>query len=145
MQQTFDEMGIELLKYGYRKVVFLEVECKIDGAIRLGVSPELPIGEQFECPECHAQRPCSGIRSEEHTSELQSHLNLVCRLLLEKKKKIQDQNDSGGSSSRNDGVSTRAHPALCATSATHTPAYTMIVGAATHSILPTLTRAFVRP
>src|SRR5260370_36228697 len=28
------------------------------------------------------------IRSEEHTSELQSHLNLVCRLLLEKKKSI---------------------------------------------------------
>src|SRR5260370_4473140 len=28
-------------------------------------------------------------RSEEHTSELQSHLNLVCRLLLEKKKKLQ--------------------------------------------------------
>src|SRR5207237_10323586 len=27
-------------------------------------------------------------RSEEHTSELQSHLNLVCRLLLEKKKHI---------------------------------------------------------
>src|SRR5260370_10991485 len=27
-----------------------------------------------------------GHRSEEHTSELQSHLNLVCRLLLEKKK-----------------------------------------------------------
>src|SRR5260370_3778548 len=28
-------------------------------------------------------------RSEEHTSELQSHLNLVCRLLLEKKKNMQ--------------------------------------------------------
>src|SRR5207237_8921478 len=27
-------------------------------------------------------------RSEEHTSELQSHLNLVCRLLLEKKKML---------------------------------------------------------
>src|SRR5690242_21275825 len=27
-----------------------------------------------------------GKRSEEHTSELQSHVNLVCRLLLEKKK-----------------------------------------------------------
>src|SRR4051812_49588160 len=26
-----------------------------------------------------------GVRSEEHTSELQSHVNLVCRLLLEKK------------------------------------------------------------
>src|SRR5260370_30503986 len=29
---------------------------------------------------------CQVDRSEEHTSELQSHLNLVCRLLLEKKK-----------------------------------------------------------
>src|SRR4051812_49875700 len=28
----------------------------------------------------------AGQRSEEHTSELQSHVNLVCRLLLEKKK-----------------------------------------------------------
>src|SRR5260370_852051 len=32
-----------------------------------------------------AVAPAHG-RSEEHTSELQSHLNLVCRLLLEKKK-----------------------------------------------------------
>src|SRR2546426_5555527 len=31
-------------------------------------------------------RPCDDIRSEEHTSELQSPCNLVCRLLLEKKK-----------------------------------------------------------
>src|SRR5436190_14793428 len=30
---------------------------------------------------------CPGARSEEHTSELQSHSDLVCRLLLEKKKK----------------------------------------------------------
>src|SRR2546422_5228118 len=29
----------------------------------------------------------NGVRSEEHTSELQSRLHLVCRLLLEKKKK----------------------------------------------------------
>src|SRR5260370_14882055 len=35
-----------------------------------------------------ASRDRSFYRSEEHTSELQSHLNLVCRLLLEKKKKI---------------------------------------------------------
>src|SRR2546422_4040424 len=32
-------------------------------------------------------RPRAGQRSEEHTSELQSRLHLVCRLLLEKKKK----------------------------------------------------------
>src|SRR5207237_10482969 len=34
----------------------------------------------------------TGLRSEEHTSELQSHLNLVCRLLLEKKNKNNNQN-----------------------------------------------------
>src|SRR5260370_20090815 len=34
----------------------------------------------WNCPSCRS------FRSEEHTSELQSHLNLVCRLLLEKKK-----------------------------------------------------------
>src|SRR5260370_30820001 len=35
----------------------------------------------------------SRTRSEEHTSELQSHLNLVCRLLLEKKKKKRQHAD----------------------------------------------------
>src|SRR2546429_6449638 len=33
-----------------------------------------------------ARRAGGGVRSEEHTSELQSRLHLVCRLLLEKKK-----------------------------------------------------------
>src|SRR5690242_21221938 len=33
-----------------------------------------------------SNRQLSLLRSEEHTSELQSHVNLVCRLLLEKKK-----------------------------------------------------------
>src|SRR5256884_7015302 len=32
------------------------------------------------------RRPATPLRSEEHTSELQSRLHLVCRLLLEKKK-----------------------------------------------------------
>src|SRR5260370_26780438 len=35
-------------------------------------------------------------RSEEHTSELQSHLNLVCRLLLEKKKSFSPRTGSRG-------------------------------------------------
>src|SRR2546427_6755415 len=34
------------------------------------------------------RRGADGPRSEEHTSELQSQSNLVCRLLLEKKKKL---------------------------------------------------------
>src|SRR5699024_11903314 len=40
------------------------------------------------CRWCHAGEP-GWSRSEEHTSELQSRFDLVCRLLLEKKKKTQ--------------------------------------------------------
>src|SRR2546430_4175478 len=41
---------------------------------------------------CDSERPAGvRIRSEEHTSELQSQSNLVCRLLLEKKKRHQRQ------------------------------------------------------
>src|SRR2546430_10326871 len=36
-------------------------------------------------PQAVKSRPSPGTRSEEHTSELQSQSNLVCRLLLEKK------------------------------------------------------------
>src|SRR5690242_20911141 len=38
-------------------------------------------------PRSSTSASSSATRSEEHTSELQSHVNLVCRLLLEKKKK----------------------------------------------------------
>src|SRR2546422_7130106 len=44
----------------------------------VGRDPELLLGEPA----------AADVRSEEHTSELQSRLHLVCRLLLEKKKKI---------------------------------------------------------
>src|SRR5690606_41433375 len=46
------------------------------------VRPHLESGAVFAAP----LRIATGIRSEEHTSELQSRENLVCRLLLEKKK-----------------------------------------------------------
>src|SRR3954449_13633189 len=39
--------------------------------------------------------PAALTRSEEHTSELQSHSHLVCRLLLEKKKKQQKEREAG--------------------------------------------------
>src|SRR2546430_9653299 len=39
---------------------------------------------------CSSPSPGNGARSEEHTSELQSQPNLVCRLLLEKKKRSRD-------------------------------------------------------
>src|SRR5260370_32621009 len=43
--------------------------------------PAMPIEQVVD-----AAKLAGAHRSEEHTSELQSHLNLVCRLLLEKKK-----------------------------------------------------------
>src|SRR5260370_5798283 len=50
-----------------------------------------PAGQKCGTDQTHGsfQPKCvaANARSEEHTSELQSHLNLVCRLLLEKKKK----------------------------------------------------------
>src|SRR5207237_9998207 len=46
--------------------------------------PPLPRQHRFRAGRVRAEVR----RSEEHTSELQSHLNLVCRLLLEKKKNI---------------------------------------------------------
>src|SRR5260370_2514705 len=49
--------------------------------VRLDVPPgNLAVGRNPEASENFGRQ-----RSEEHTSELQSHLNLVCRLLLEKK------------------------------------------------------------
>src|SRR5438132_4697757 len=39
--------------------------------------------------------PGLALRSEEHTSELQSHSDLVCRLLLEKKKKKKNKSHNG--------------------------------------------------
>src|SRR5690242_21455083 len=48
--------------------------------------PVTSVADERPDPEA-GQREASGIghyRSEEHTSELQSHVNLVCRLLLEK-------------------------------------------------------------
>src|SRR5262249_60739488 len=55
-------------------------------------------GRKATTPSCPVRWPtaprCMPCRSEEHTSELQSLTNLVCRLLLEKKKKSNEQTAS---------------------------------------------------
>src|SRR5206468_11458486 len=75
-----------------------------DSLLRLGLNHDLVVigigketfrdsnkhvsgGDQYQNAECQRQRTVA--RSEEHTSELQSRSDLVCRLLLEKKKKIE--------------------------------------------------------
>src|SRR6266571_2179548 len=55
----------------------------------LSLHDALPISAGSSTTDSNGTCPRSTIpppRSEEHTSELQSHVNLVCRLLLEKKK-----------------------------------------------------------
>src|SRR2546427_8915370 len=57
----------------------------------LAAPEQRSLGELVHEPVAHAELACQVLdRSEEHTSELQSQSNLVCRLLLEKKKKKQN-------------------------------------------------------
>src|SRR5207249_11941730 len=61
-----------------------EISRGTEGDLAVRVRPARPVGmfqEYWRNPEATAKR------SEEHTSELQSRFDLVCRLLLEKKKK----------------------------------------------------------
>src|SRR5690606_39968692 len=52
-----------------------------------GADPLVELGTAFDMVASHLDlHSLSPLRSEEHTSELQSRENLVCRLLLEKKK-----------------------------------------------------------
>src|SRR3989454_2849222 len=59
------------------------------GVARVVARPEAQVAREIAVQLVHAHRIG---RSEEHTSELQSPCNLVCRLLLEKKKKEKLQN-----------------------------------------------------
>src|SRR5256885_10204742 len=55
--------------------------------LNLEICLDVVLGAQQPRFECRDERVVTELRSEEHTSELQSPCNLVCRLLLEKKKK----------------------------------------------------------
>src|SRR2546422_8441670 len=57
------------------------------GAVR-GAGVAADVAQQLDDTQALGRQPLGGFpRSEEHTSELQSRLHLVCRLLLEKKKR----------------------------------------------------------
>src|SRR5438874_11826369 len=73
------------------KIGAIEADCgrrpgdanavEVCGPTRRGPAPEIRRARDLEQPD-----PRISLRSEEHTSELQSRRDLVCRLLLEKKK-----------------------------------------------------------
>src|SRR5690242_21491282 len=63
-------------------------DLRLDAPARLLGEPlERLLHHPQRAPAAHRGGGRARPRSEEHTSELQSHVNLVCRLLLEKKKK----------------------------------------------------------
>src|SRR6266571_1645340 len=72
----------------------------------LPISTSPPVGSCVRTPSPRACRT----RSEEHTSELQSHVNLVCRLLLEKKKT--SRRSSAATTSRPQDRSKLGQPSL---------------------------------
>src|SRR5688572_31060908 len=77
------------VRSGGEGVLEVPLEKRFDFGI-LGL-PEF-VGSSLEHDSTIGQQrdPVGDVRSEEHTSELQSQSNLVCRLLLEKKKRQQD-------------------------------------------------------
>src|SRR5436309_4556977 len=80
-QYLFQRRNMSILKLGKLLMERRGEEGIREFAKKLGISPAtLSRIENGKLPD---------LRSEEHTSELQSRENLVCRLLLEKKKKKQ--------------------------------------------------------
>src|SRR5260370_2098246 len=67
---------------------FIPTVERISGSFRFGKRAALigsSMKKTFPKTEEELADQCGSLRSEEHTSELQSHFNLLCPLLLEKK------------------------------------------------------------
>src|SRR5256885_12960723 len=91
--------GDMILTVSFEKTTYNELPWKFEagtpnmsGAVGLAAAMDYLEGLGVEAIAAHEQRllqlaTAELARSEEHTSELQSPCNLVCRLLLEKKKK----------------------------------------------------------
>src|SRR5438874_8314679 len=71
-------------EYGrFRRLMTAEANAAVEGALAAGATRVLVNDSHWFMRNLLAEE----LRSEEHTSELQSRRDLVCRLLLEKKKK----------------------------------------------------------
>src|SRR5438034_5269175 len=88
-EPTMSPYFLDALAYA-RKIGYNSVQAATNG-IEFAKSKEF-CRKAFEAGMRYAYLQFDG-RSEEHTSELQSHSDLVCRLLLEKKKKKKQKNN----------------------------------------------------
>src|SRR2546427_5566013 len=91
---AFEMFELEKLRPLIERCQLQEHRCNICGSPTTGFGVFTPDNERNFRLQGISQIPqqdntAAKIRSEEHTSELQSQSNLVCRLLLEKKKKKQ--------------------------------------------------------
>src|SRR5690242_21460048 len=77
-----DALPISTVRFAALRVVVVADRLLLAVANRLE-----PLGRDLALLDEVVDHRLRAVRSEEHTSELQSHVNLVCRLLLEKKKK----------------------------------------------------------
>src|SRR5699024_6215413 len=85
LQKHYTQIVLEdilAMKSVYAIRIFEMLQSKVMSKLlpKEGVHIIIPVQEIRECCDC--------VRSEEHTSELQSRFDLVCRLLLEKKKLV---------------------------------------------------------
>src|SRR2546427_3779172 len=81
-------------KIAQRMQGFAFIQLGIDASAIRGVFQVAQDKEGLNQPAIFLEGPREDVRSEEHTSELQSQSNLVCRLLLEKKKKQKSSEDT---------------------------------------------------
>src|ERR1019366_7751885 len=90
---TDAELGTpsQALRHGHFRVCRWSVSCGRHlavGSHRGDPSPRHLLGASRRYTSFASPREVVALRTEEHTSELQSLTNLVCRLLLEKKNKL---------------------------------------------------------
>ena len=93
MADCLNDVGLSVPEFSHVTRARVEAAIPAFGASRNPVDMTVQISEQ---PEDFRSVFDAVQRSEEHTSELQSRINLVCRLLLEKKKKTQQEQESEG-------------------------------------------------
>src|SRR5260370_22933502 len=84
-------VGVPVKEVGAGRRPLVRARFGVRWRVRIGATVEVGVGRRARVGATvelgAGRRARIRTRSEEHTSELRSHLNLVCRLLLEKKKK----------------------------------------------------------